>query len=217
MGESGQGGGPPKSGWARLLEIGPAWITAISGLIVALAAAGFFVGHVTASGGTAAPQPTATVTKPASDPGSDSSPNVQPSVASSRVTYLTQFAPLQAGAYGVTDGPVQIGANTYPHSTSFPCGQGAAEVQSVVYDVAGFRYLNATVGIPNNSPDASGSAANVILYKNGSSTTLGPPISGPVGKGQTVHVFLHGAAQLNITCSGAPGSIALGDAVLRSS
>lgn len=38
-----------KSALARFGELGPAWITAIAALIVALTGAGFFVGHVTAS------------------------------------------------------------------------------------------------------------------------------------------------------------------------
>jgi hypothetical protein len=153
----------------------------------------------------------------ASSSGSGSTPSGGSSSASSGTTYLTQLTALQAGAYGVTDGTIQIGASTYPHSVSFPCGETAAEVQSVTYDVAGFRYLNATVGIPDNSPDTTGGTANVVLHKNGSSASLGPPISGAVGSGQAVHVDLQGAAQLTISCSGAGATIALGDAALSSS
>ena len=50
--------GSPRRGWARIGELGPAWITAVAGLIVALAAAGFFAGRVT----TPTPAPTQTVT-----------------------------------------------------------------------------------------------------------------------------------------------------------
>jgi hypothetical protein len=54
-----------RKGWlARILELGPAWITAIAGLIVALAAVGFFVGRSTTSGARQAP--TVAVTTPAS-------------------------------------------------------------------------------------------------------------------------------------------------------
>jgi hypothetical protein len=39
--------------WGRIGELGPAWISAIAGLIVALTGAGFIVGHASASSGTA--------------------------------------------------------------------------------------------------------------------------------------------------------------------
>jgi hypothetical protein len=139
----------------------------------------------------------------------------QPSPASSG-TYLVQRTPLQAGAYGVTDGPVQIGRHTYPRSVSFPCGQGAAEVQSVIYNVVGFSHLRATIGIPNNSPPTTGNAANVVLYKNESSTTLGSPILVGLGRKQPIYVNLHNAVRLTISCFGSGGTIALGDAVLTS-
>jgi hypothetical protein len=47
-----------RRGWARIGELGPAWISAIAAVIVALAAAGFFAGRVT----TPTPAPTETVT-----------------------------------------------------------------------------------------------------------------------------------------------------------
>ena len=50
--------GPQRRGWARIGELGPAWITAGAGVIVALAAAGFFAGRAT----TPTPAPTETVT-----------------------------------------------------------------------------------------------------------------------------------------------------------
>jgi hypothetical protein len=43
-------------------ELGPAWITAITGLVATLTTAGFIVGHATA-GSSAAPQPAVTITK----------------------------------------------------------------------------------------------------------------------------------------------------------
>jgi hypothetical protein len=43
-------------------ELGPAWISSLTGLVVALTAAGFFVGHATANTG-ASPRPVVTVIK----------------------------------------------------------------------------------------------------------------------------------------------------------
>lgn len=51
----------PKIEWRAIGELGPAWITSITGLIVALTGAGFFVGHLT-GGSSPTPQPTVTVT-----------------------------------------------------------------------------------------------------------------------------------------------------------
>jgi hypothetical protein len=46
-----QNGTPAKRGLARAVaELGPAWVSAFAALLVALTGAGFFVGHVTASG-----------------------------------------------------------------------------------------------------------------------------------------------------------------------
>ena len=52
----------PKSALRTIGELGPAWITSITGLIVALTGAGFLVGHATATTNTAA-QPTVTIIK----------------------------------------------------------------------------------------------------------------------------------------------------------
>ncbi len=56
----------PPAGRSKLRhigELGPAWISAIGGLIVALTGAGFFVGHATATKAAALPQQTVTVVK----------------------------------------------------------------------------------------------------------------------------------------------------------
>jgi hypothetical protein len=139
-----------------------------------------------------------------------------PSTASSG-TYLMQRPLVVDNAFGLADGPVQIGSHTYWYSISFDCGQGAAEVQSVTYNVGGFSHLRATIGLTNDSPPTPGHVANVFLYKNGSSTPFGPPITGVIGSGEPVNVDLQNATQLTISCYGAGGKIALGDAVLSPS
>lgn len=52
---------PPRSGWARIADLGPKWIGAIATLILALTSAGFFAGRVTTP--TVTPTPTVTVTR----------------------------------------------------------------------------------------------------------------------------------------------------------
>ncbi len=63
-------GQPPRHGWARILELGPTWITAIATLIVALTGIGFFAGRVTTPTvtPTSVPTPTQTVTKTVTAP-----------------------------------------------------------------------------------------------------------------------------------------------------
>jgi hypothetical protein len=70
MSESGQTSGQhkKKSGWERFLELGPAWITAVCSVIVALAAAGFFAGRLTASPKTSPTSPPVVITKTVTAP-----------------------------------------------------------------------------------------------------------------------------------------------------
>jgi len=188
---------PPRRGWARLGELGPAWITAIAALIVALTGAGFFAGRVTAGA-------TNTVVAPVLPSKASSAPPTatqreQPSGAASSggITYLTQLTPLQTND-GFTVEPVQMGTTTYQQSIRFTC---QTAVTSVVYNVTGFTFLDATVGVPNNATNAAGYTANISFFKNGSATQLSLPITDVVGKLQKVHLNLEGAVQLQITCT----------------
>jgi hypothetical protein len=65
---------PKKGLMARIAELGPAWITAITGLIAVLVAAGFFAGRSTGSPG-AQPTKTITVTETPSATRSQASPS----------------------------------------------------------------------------------------------------------------------------------------------
>jgi hypothetical protein len=61
---------PQRRGWARIGELGPAWISAIAAVILALAGAGFFAGRATTP--TPAPTETVTVTAGQTPPSSSS-------------------------------------------------------------------------------------------------------------------------------------------------
>jgi NPCBM/NEW2 domain len=129
MMESGQGDGPHKSGWARLLEVGPAWITAITGIIVALTAAGFFVGHATAGSGAATPAVTVTVTKTLSPSGSASPSADAPTTATAETPTTSGSAPVAGGSALVTYiEDLQAASGSQPYDT-----QGVAEVSGVSY------------------------------------------------------------------------------------
>jgi hypothetical protein len=141
---------------------------------------------------------------------------LQPSTAPSPtgVAYLSLAQPIEATfGYAPTTGPAQIGTTTYQRSVEVDCG---AETGTVVYNVAGYNYLSATVGVPNNSSGAAGNSATIAFLKNGSSTDLGTPITVTLGQPQQVHLNLQGAEQLEITCMTPSGSmdVALGNAAI---
>lgn len=99
--------GTPRGFFARLGELGPAWISALAALIVALTGAGFFAGRAT---GQPRPSPTVTVTVPASpttSTGSSSPP------ASAVGKDLDSYTVDLAGNYGVPLGPAKPTQSQY--------------------------------------------------------------------------------------------------------
>lgn len=189
-------------------------LLAVVVVVVLAAVGGFVAGRLTAPATTnaagpspvATPVPTAgtTLSKP---PATSSQASGGPSqsaasaagVAPSGDTYLSAIKPVQANyAYGFTTGPEQIGTTSYPQSVRYTCSGGQT---SVVYDVAGFGYLNATLGVPNDATNGAGNTAAVTFFKDGSTTQLGPTINDAVGQPQQVHLNLDGSAQLEIACS----------------
>jgi hypothetical protein len=102
--ESGQGSHP--GFLARLGELGPAWISALAALIVALTGAGFFAGRVTGQPG---PRPTVTVTAPANAAAGSASP---PGLAVAG-TQLGSYPIDLTGDYGVPLGPAQPAQSEY--------------------------------------------------------------------------------------------------------
>ena len=129
------------------------------------------------------------------------------------IAYLSAITPVvnNTSGSGLMTGPVQMGTTTYERSVQFSCYSGLSDV---VYNVAGFNFLNTTVGVPNNAAGAAGNAATIVFLKNGSTTQLEPPITDTLGQQQQVHLNLQGAEQLEIQCSTSSGgmNVALGNA-----
>jgi hypothetical protein len=156
MSYSGQGGGPRKSGWARLWEVGPAWITALSGIIVALAAIGFFVGHATATVNDAVPTPTVTVTKIVQVAGPASSSSNEPTAAAA--------ASSSAGTYSTPEpgpGCDKNGATWSEVDVQFT--GGACNVEATVQNQYGFLNVALPGGqmfAQNNTVSITGSLGN---------------------------------------------------------
>jgi hypothetical protein len=70
---------------------------------------------------------------------------------------LSVLAPVQneASGYGpFTNGDAQIGSTVYPNTVGFYCGVGFKLY--IVYNVAGFKLLSATVGIPSDARYGAG-------------------------------------------------------------
>ncbi|HEY2286642.1 MAG TPA: NPCBM/NEW2 domain-containing protein [Streptosporangiaceae bacterium] len=140
-------------------------------------------------------------------------------------TNLFTQSPVQANDATVTNGAVQIGNTAYPDSARFTCGTGIYSPTSLVYDVAGFAFLNATLGVPSNATNAAGNTMNITFFKDGSTEQLGKTITVSLDSPVALHVNLDGASQLAIDCAATPSAsdaaapmdIAFGNAVLASS
>lgn len=138
-------------------------------------------------------------------------------------TNLSAIKPVQiAGSIGnFTTGSVQIGTTTYPNSVRFTCGSVVSGPGNVVYNVAGFKFLNTTIGVPNDATNGIGDTMAITFFKDGS-TQLGSPLNIVLGQPQTVHLDLQGASQLELQClptnnvsnNQVSMDIALGDATI---
>lgn len=131
--------------------------------------------------------PTASPASPAADSGG-------PVVAQS--ANLSDLNAVSASNIGVSSGSAEIGSTAYTNSVLLNCSSG-----NVAYNVAGYNFLNATIGIPSNSSYAIGRTATITFYKDGNQQ-LGKPFSVTLGHPQAAHVALQGAAQLEIACNG---------------
>jgi hypothetical protein len=108
----------PKGWSARIGELGPAWITAIAGLIAVVAGGGFAAGH--ASGAhDPAPQPTVTVTATAT------------ATVTSPATYPPQSPPVSQAA---TSNGAVLGSYTVDLPTSYSIPLGASKPTQPQFD-----------------------------------------------------------------------------------
>lgn len=93
-------------------------------------------------------------------------------------TYLSSVKPLENVYTTVVAGSVEINTSTFEQSIRFTCEGGQS---SVVYNVTGYGFLNATIGVPNDATNAAGNVAVITFLKNGD-TQLGTPITDTVGQ-----------------------------------
>lgn len=227
---------PGKPGVIEWLQTVPGIVTAVAGL---LAAAGAFYGGAQLSGGDT-PQPAVTVTARASGAAvtvpapaitvtvtaraaatADPVPTIRGTTLPPGAAYLSSLTPLQDNepdnSQGVSVAPQQIGATTYSESVRFTCGDPISGASSLVYDVAGYRALEVTVGVPSNATNGSGNSAALQFLKDGGSTQLIPQVTAMLDQPQTVNIPLSGTSQLDISCTASDNTgedVVLADAAL---
>ena len=113
---------------------------------------------------------------------------------------LSDIKPVETSGYagGPTTGPQQIGTNTYQYSVRFNCGYGPGDI---VYNVAGFNFLNAMIGVPNDAKNPPGNTMSITFLKDSSTAQpLGAPINVAIGQPESIHLDLQGATQLELHC-----------------
>jgi hypothetical protein len=204
-----------------LRELAPQWIAAITGVVAALTSVGFFAGKAVGSND-AAVQPSASASVRASIVAIAPTPTAAPSPTPAGPRYLSaeQLPPPQGSIGYLSSGSVEIGAATYSNSIRFTCSPFGFGTGSITFDVAGFAYFDATVGVPNDAKNATGNSMTITFFKDGE-TQLDTPLTIVVGKPKTVHLALQETTQLQIQCGskskqglGASMDAALGDASL---
>lgn len=147
--------------------------------------------------------------------------DTSPSPSAGSVVLSTLPLPPPQGQTGyVSATSVQIGTTTLPNSIRFTCSFPGFGSGSITYNVAGYKSMTSTIGVPNDATNGVGNSAKITFLKDGT-TQLGTPLTIVVGRPQTIHLDLRDATQLQIQCAaknsgnlGAAMDIALGDATL---
>jgi len=114
--------------------------------------------------------------------------------------YLSNKTPTVDNA-GLDTGQVVISANPYVNSITFRCyGQAGGEPEEA-FDVAGSSTFTAEVGIPDDTPDATGLIAT-ITFSNESGQQIGQQVQVSLGHPASVSLDITGVTQLGMTCDG---------------
>lgn len=146
-------------------------------------------------------------TTAATSPGASTQPGAAPSTVGAtgggvgaQVADLSALTAVQSSNIsGPNPGPEQIGATIYQNSVGFTCYSGGPSY--IDYNVAGYKFLNALIGIPSGASNAAGNSMTVTFFKDGSSTQLGSPVTVSLDHPQSVHLNLDGSSQLEIACA----------------
>jgi NPCBM/NEW2 domain len=219
-----------------LFDALPGYIKAVAALLTALAAVitaivGWFAVDRAANGPQAQPTvyttvtatATATVTVPAVSSGpvaqnGAARPLVSPAAATSPATGidLSTRQPVSTSVNNYSAArPQQIGVTTYQDGIRFSCSSGGGDsyygYNDVIYNVAGYSTLTATIGVPPDADNAANNSATIEFYKDGTSTQLHTLVTVALDSPQTVKVNLQGTSQLDINCTAANEGGSYGD------
>jgi hypothetical protein len=119
----------------------------------------------------------------------------------SAITNLSALTPVQNDYAGnFSTGPEQIGATIYSDSVRFTCEPGEGTGSDLIYNVAGYKFLNGTLGVPSDATNAAGNTATITFFKDGSTAQLGRAITISLDHPQPLRLDLQGSSQLEIAC-----------------
>jgi hypothetical protein len=121
-----------RKGWSeRISEVGPAWITAFTGLLAVLAGGGYVIGHASASGAAPdpAPQPTATVTVA---PTATVTVTATATVASS----ATNYTPTSHASQTIASNGSELGTYTVDLPLGYSVPLGASQPTQSQFDIS---------------------------------------------------------------------------------
>jgi hypothetical protein len=144
---------------------------------------------------TTGPSPGTTGTKPGSSGPATLSPSPTPTASPAlpvpgSVTNLSALSPLGTSGIGsFANGPEQIGSTTYQNSVRFTCFDTTSDL---VYDVAGYKFLNALIGVPSNATNAVGNTMTMTFFKDGATNQMGKPVTVSLDHPHPVHLNLQG-------------------------
>ena len=81
--------------------------------------------------------------------------------------YLYTLTPVENTTNAnIITGPVQMGNSSYPNSVSTLCySEPEGSTAELAYDVNGARFLDTTVGVPNDAADAAGNSITITFLK----------------------------------------------------
>lgn len=114
--------------------------------------------------------------------------------------FLSELTPLNTNSVN-TPKSLMIGTETYPKSFTLGCNTGGT---SVTYPVAGYRLLEARIGLDNNQAGTAaknGYKSVIRVTGDGNAQQLGTEYTVSLGHPADLSVPLNGAVQATISCT----------------
>jgi hypothetical protein len=127
-------------------------------------------------------------------------PTASPGPSGGSLVYLSNVNP-NVDSGDVSDGSTTMSDQSYPDSVTFSCaGLGANGQPTEAWDVAGHTTFSATTGIPDDTSDVTGYAAQ-FTFASQDGTKLSKTVSVSLGHPASVTFSISGVTQLDVTCN----------------